>query len=339
MAFLDTIMWPFSWAVSFILSMWHSLLSLMGLPEGSGWNWAISILLLVLVIRIILIPLFVRQIKSQRGMQIIQPEIQKLQAKYKGKKDPVSRQAMAQEQQALFKKHKVNPFMTCLPILAQMPIFLALFWCLNRIGGSGQIGTGDTDYQSEGYFALSGEEVTSFANSRIFGVGMPDTFLGATQGDPALMGSTVTVIALTSVMIILMVGTQFFTQKQLMQKNMSEAALKGQFAQTQKIMLYALPLVFVFGGVYFPVGVLIYWTATNFWTMGQQWWVIRNNPTPGSMAEKELNLRRAAKGLPPVGEEARKAREEAAKPKSEHKGHTAQPKKKKKKKKKKKGQR
>ena len=110
MAFLDTIMWPFSWAVSFILSTFHTVLSMLGLPEASGWNWAISILLLVLVIRIILIPLFVRQIKSQRGMQIIQPEIQKLQAKYKGKKDPVSRQQMAAEQQSLFKKHKVNPF-------------------------------------------------------------------------------------------------------------------------------------------------------------------------------------------------------------------------------------
>ncbi|WP_150460617.1 membrane protein insertase YidC [Nesterenkonia ebinurensis] len=326
MAFLDTIMWPFSWAVSFILSTWHSLLTLLGMPEGSGWNWTISILLLVLVIRIILIPLFVRQIKSQRGMQIIQPEIQKLQAKYKGKKDPVSRQAMAQEQQALFKKHKVNPFMTCLPILAQMPIFFALFWMLNRMR--------QAEYQQEGYFALSPEEVRSFDGSSIFGVGMDGIFLEAVQGSPTAWNT----IILTTVMIITMVGTQFFTQKQLMQKNMSEAALQGQFAQTQKIMLYALPLVFVFGGVYFPVGVLIYWTATNFWTMGQQWWVIRNNPTPGSLAEKELNLRRAAKGLPPVGEDARKAREEAAKPKGEHKGHTAQPKKKKKKKKKK-GQR
>jgi YidC/Oxa1 family membrane protein insertase len=334
MAFLDTIMWPFTWAVSFILSAWHSLLTMLGMPEGSGWNWALSILLLVLVIRIILIPLFVRQIKSQRGMQIIQPELQKLQAKYKGKKDPVSRQAQVAEQQALFKRNKVNPFMTCLPILAQMPIFLALFWTLNRIGGSGRMGTGDVDYEEEGYYALSSSEVTSFASSRIFGVGMPDTLLGAVQGDPALMGGTVAVISLTTVMIIMMVSTQFFTQKQLMSKNMSEAALQGQFAQTQKIMLYALPLVFIFGGVYFPVGVLIYWTATNFWTMGQQWWVIRNNPTPGSLAEKELNLRRAAKGLPPIGEEARKAREDAEKPKGQHKGPTAQPKKKKKKKKK-----
>ncbi len=320
MGFFDTIMAPFTWAVSFILSMFHSLLTALGMDSESGWNWTISIILLVILIRIILIPLFVRQIKSQRGMQIIQPEIQKLQAKYKGKKDPVNRQAMAMEQQALFKKHKVNPFMTCLPILAQMPIFFALFWMLNRMRDSHAAG--------EGYGALSAEEVASFDTSSIFGVSMSDIFLPSFQADPTQWD----VIALTTVMIIAMVSTQFFTQKQLMSKNMSEAALQGQFAQTQKIMLYMLPLVFVIGGVNFPVGVLIYWTATNFWTMGQQWWVIRNNPTPGSLAEKELNLRRAAKGLPPLNED-KKPKDDKPKPSGKHLGQQAQPSKKKRKKK------
>lgn len=322
MGFFDTIMAPFTWAVSFILSMFHSLLTAVGMDSESGWNWTFSIVLLVILIRIILIPLFVRQIKSQRGMQIIQPEIQKLQAKYKGKKDPVSRQAMAQEQQALFKKHKVNPFMTCLPILAQMPIFFALFWMLNRMR--------EEQNQREGYGALSPQEVQSFDGSSIFGVSMSDIFLPSFQAEPTQWD----VIGLTTVMIIAMVATQFFTQKQLMSKNMSEAALQGQFAQTQKIMLYMLPLVFVIGGVNFPVGVLIYWTATNFWTMGQQWWVIRNNPTPGSLAEKELNLRRAAKGLPPLNEEKKSAaKEDKPKPSGKHLGQQAQPSKKKRKKK------
>lgn len=80
--------------------------------------------------------------------------------------------------------------------------------------------------------------------------------------------------------------------------------------QQQKIMLYILPLVFGIGGINFPIGVLIYWTATNLWTLGQQYYVIRNNPTPGSQAERELNERRAAKGLPPIGQ--KKAEAEAA---------------------------
>lgn len=324
MGFFDTLMAPFTWAVSWLLSTFHNLLTLINpSPDWaeSGWNWTMSIIMLVIVIRVILIPLFVRQIKSQRGMQIIQPEVQKLQAKYKGKKDPVSRQAMAQEQQALFKKHKVNPFMTCLPLLAQMPIFFALFWMLNRMR--------QTQYQEEGYGALSASEVRSFDGSELLGVGMSDIFLPAFQADPTRWG----VVALTSVMIVAMVLTQFFTQKQLMSKNMSEAAMQGQFAQTQKMMLYMLPLVFVIGGVNFPVGVLIYWTATNFWTMGQQWWVIRNNPTPGSLAEKELNLRRAAKGLPPVNDKPETTQEEKPKPTGKHLGRQAQPSKKKKRKK------
>jgi len=320
MGFFDTIMWPFTWAVSFILSTFHGVLTAVGLDFNSGWNWVISIVLLVLVIRIILIPLFVKQIKSQRGMQVIQPEVQKLQAKYKGKKDAVSRQAMAQEQQALFKKHSVNPFMTCLPLLAQMPIFFALFWMLNRMR--------EEQNQLQGYGALSPDEVRSFDGSSIFGVGMSDMFLPAFNVDPTRWD----VIALTSVMIVTMVATQFFTQKQLMSKNMSEAALTGQFAQTQKMMLYVLPLVFVVGGVNFPVGVLVYWTATNFWTMGQQWWVIRNNPTPGSLAEKELNLRRKARGLAPLNESPKPAVEQP-KPTGKHLGQTSQPAKKKKRKK------
>ncbi|WP_218221084.1 membrane protein insertase YidC [Nesterenkonia sp. Act20] len=319
MGFFDTIMWPFTWAVSFILSTFHGLLSAIGLPESSGWNWVLSIVLLVLVIRIILIPLFVKQIKSQRGMQIIQPEVQKLQAKYKGKKDAVSRQQMAQEQQALFKKHNVNPFMTCLPLLAQMPIFFALFWMLNRMR--------EEQNQQQGYGALSANEVQSFDGSSIFGVSMSDMFLPSFSADPTRWD----VVILTSIMIVTMVATQFFTQKQLMSKNMSEAALTGQFAQTQKMMLYVLPLVFVVGGVNFPVGVLVYWTATNFWTMGQQWWVIRNNPTPGSLAEKELNLRRSARGLPPFNEAAKPV--EQPKPTGKHLGQTSQPAKKKKRKK------
>ncbi len=169
---------------------------------------------------------------------------------------------------------------------------------------------------------------------------MNDVLWGAVQGDPSTQGSVTSVVLLASILTAAMVASQFFTQKQLMAKNMSEAAQTGQMAQMQKIMLYVLPLAMIFGGVNFPLALIIYWTATNLWTMGQQWWVIRNNPTPGSMAEKELNLRRAAKGLPPIGEEARKAAEEAKKPTGEHKGPQAQPaRKRKKKKKKKKGQR
>jgi len=106
---------------------WHSLFTKVGLPASSGWTWALSIVGLVIVIRIILIPLFVRQIKASRGLQMIQPEIKKIQAKYKGKTDQETRQKMTQETMALYKETGTNPFASCLPLILQMPIFLALF--------------------------------------------------------------------------------------------------------------------------------------------------------------------------------------------------------------------
>jgi YidC/Oxa1 family membrane protein insertase len=99
-------------------------------------------------------------------------------------------------------------------------------------------------------------------------------------------------------MIIAMTASQFITQKQIMAKNMSEEAMQSPFMRQQKIMLYILPLVFGIGGINFPIGVLIYWTTTNIWTMAQQFYVIRRMPTPGSPAAKALAERRAKKGLP-----------------------------------------
>lgn len=300
MNFFDIILWPFKMAVSWVLGAFHMLLDWIGMPPESGWTWTLAIILLVVLIRTLLIPVFVKQIKAQRAMQALQPEIQKLQAKYKGKKDQLSRQAMAMEQQALFKQHGTSPFSACLPMLVQMPFFFALYQVLIGAKGAAE--------RNEGISALSADQVRSFENSELFGAKMSDTFLGST-GDN-LNGN---VLIVSVVMILLMTASMFYMQKMLMSKNMSEAAMTGPFAQSQKMMLYVLPLVFGIGGINFPIGVLVYWTATNFWAVGQQTWIIRNNPTPGSQAERELNERRAAKGLPPIGKAAQEAEEAAAK--------------------------
>ncbi|MBM7766873.1 MULTISPECIES: membrane protein insertase YidC [Glutamicibacter] len=287
--FLDTILTPFTYVVSWVLWAFHELFTAIGMNADSGVTWTLSIIFLVLLIRTLLIPVFVKQIKSQRAMQALQPDLRKLQAKYKGKTDQLSRQAMVQEQQALFKKHKTNPLSSCLPLLVQMPFFFALFRVLNEASRASD------DGRSIG--ALSAEHIRSFDGSTILGAPLSETFLG-TINSGAINWA---VIIVAVVMILAMTASQFFTQRQLMTKNMSEEALQGPFMQQQKMMLYILPLVFGIGGINFPIGVLIYWTASNLWTLGQQFWVIRNNPTPGSEAERELNARRAAKGLPPVG--------------------------------------
>jgi membrane protein insertase, YidC/Oxa1 family, C-terminal domain len=281
------------------------------MDPDSGWTWTLSIIFLVLLIRTALIPVFVKQIKAQRAMQVLQPDLRKLQAKYKGKKDQLSQQAMIAEQRELFKKHKTNPLASCLPILVQMPFFFALFRVLNNASRASAEG------HSVG--ALSVEHVRSFDASTIFGAGLSETFLGTINSGTPKIAVIITAI----VMIVAMSASQFITQRQIMTKNMTKEALEGPFMQQQKMMMYILPLVFGIGGINFPIGVLIYWTATNVWTLGQQFYVIRNNPTPGSQAERELNARRAAKGLPPAGH---KKDEEVAEPEViEPKGQREQP--------------
>jgi YidC/Oxa1 family membrane protein insertase len=315
MDFFQIILWPFKWVMSWILGAFHTVLDWIGMDPDGGFTWTLSIILLVILVRTALIPLFVKQIKSQRAMQAMQPEIQKLQAKYKGKTDQLSRQAMAMEQQALFKEHGTSPFSACLPMLVQMPFFFALFQILSGARGAAERGEGEA--------ALSAEQISSFSNAIFLGAPMQDTFLGSVGENFNLP-----VIVVSVVMIVLMTASQFFMQKMLMSKNMSEAAMTGPFAQSQKFMLYILPLVFGIGGINFPIGVLIYWTATNFWAVGQQMWIIRNNPTPGSLAERELNERRAAKGLPPVGKAAQEAaaKAEADAVKAQQAGQRQQPK-------------
>lgn len=95
-----------------------------------------------------------------------------------------------------------------------------------------------------------------------------------------------------------MTVTMFISQKQLASKNVSEATKNSPMYRQQQMIIYIFPIIFLITGINFPIGVLIYWTVSNLWSMGQQYWVIRNNPTPGSQAERELNERREAKGLP-----------------------------------------
>src|ERR671932_475649 len=114
-----TLLQTLEYAVAAIMVAWHTALSAVGMPADSGWTWALSIVGLVIVIRILLIPLFVRQIHASRKMQLIQPQMKKIQEKYKGKSDTASRQAIQQEPMALSRGWGPTPFSWCLPILLQ----------------------------------------------------------------------------------------------------------------------------------------------------------------------------------------------------------------------------
>ncbi len=270
------IMVPLYWIISVVLVGFHKLFSQVFDPD-SGAAWVLSIVGLTLVIRACLIPLFVKQIKSSRNMQLIQPEVKKLQEKYGH-----DRERMSQETMKLYKDTGTNPFSSCLPILVQMPIFLALFRLLDQAAGKG-IGHGVL----ENYPELT----TSFANAEFLGVPIASVFIRA--------GGDWGIIVMATTFILAMIATTFLTQKQLMSKNMPAASLEGPFAQQQKIMLYVLPLVFGIGGIAFPIGVLVYWTTSNLWTMGQQFYVIRNNPAPNTPAFEAKAARDLKKGKGP----------------------------------------
>ncbi|MFQ4148122.1 membrane protein insertase YidC [Arthrobacter sp. LAPM80] len=320
MGFFNTILFPFKWVVSWIMVAFHDVLTFLGMDAASGITWTLSIIGLVLVIRAALIPVFVKQIKAQRGMQALQPDMKKLQAKYKGKTDQLSRQAMGQEQMALYKEHGTNPFSACLPMLIQMPFFFSLFQVLSGVSKAASTGTT--------IGAMNSAQVMQFDNATIFGAQLSDALLPSFQAG----NLTFAIAALSIVMIIAMIASQFITQKQIMSKNMSEEAMQGPFMKQQKMMLYVLPLVFGIGGVNFPIGVLIYWTTTNLWTMGQQFFVIRRMPTPGSPAYREYQKRREAKGLPLLGASKKKF-EEVVEEIPELKGQRNQPQRKNRKKK------
>ncbi len=139
MGIIDTILWPIRWVIEAVLSGAHSILESLGMDPAAGATWFISIAALVLVVRAALIPVFVRQIKSQRKMMEIGPDLKKIQDKYKGKKDQFSREAMSRETMALYSKAGTNPFSSCLPLLLQMPIFFGLFRVL-QTAAEGQSG-------------------------------------------------------------------------------------------------------------------------------------------------------------------------------------------------------
>jgi YidC/Oxa1 family membrane protein insertase len=277
---LNTMMTPLYWAVSGLLVAFHSFFSLF-LDPGSGWAWALSIVLLTVVIRTALIPLFVKQINSARNMQLLGPKLKVLQDKYAG-----DRERLGQETMKLYQSEGVNPMASCLPLLLQMPIFLSLFHVLNSVSRAT-----DASHVVGQFLQQDWTLVQSLQNATIFGAHISQTFF------PFQTWSATQTLAL--VLIILMTGILYITQLQLMRKNMPPEAMTGPMAQQQKMMLYLFPVMYAIGGVNIPIGVLIYWLTTNLWTMGQQYILIHNNPAPNTPAYVDWEERMRAKGKDP----------------------------------------
>jgi YidC/Oxa1 family membrane protein insertase len=282
---VDTIASLFSFIttpVSWVIVQFHKLYGAL-FGDDTGWAWGLSIVSLVVLIRICLIPLFVKQIKSTRNMQVLQPKMKAIQERYKNDK-----QRQSEEMMKLYKETGTNPLSSCLPILAQSPFFFALYHVLSAIASGKTIGVIDQPL------------LDSARQAHIFGAPLAAKFMDSEEKVSALGASLTDVRVVTAIMIVMMSASQFFTQRQLMTKNV-DLTVKTPYMQQQKMLMYIFPVIFAVMGINFPVGVLVYWLTTNVWTMGQQMYVINQNPTPGSKAQDQY-LNRVLKSVTSHGE-------------------------------------
>ncbi|GIJ47147.1 hypothetical protein Val02_40330 [Virgisporangium aliadipatigenens] len=256
-------------AISWILLRWHDLWSKV-LPDGevlgTNWRWILAIISLVITVRVILFPVFVKQIKSQRAMQALQPQVKALQEKHKG-----DRESMQKELMELYRKEKANPLMGCLPMFLQIPVFLGLFHTLKRLA-PGRAEKWQTLY------GWTAEQFESASSAKLFGSPIPAHFTSTAAELEKLGGTTVGVKITAGVLVAIMIATTFLTSRQMILKTgWSE---DPQQRMIQKLMLYGIPFSLLISGGIFPIGVVIYWTTQNLFSLGQQFWVLRKYPPP-----------------------------------------------------------
>jgi YidC/Oxa1 family membrane protein insertase len=264
---------PLFYAVAWVISRIHDALSV-PFGAGSGWSWGLSIVLLVCLMRLVMVPLFVKQVKSQRKMQSHMPALQEIRKKYKNDKTRLNEETMK-----FYKENGINPLGGCLPLVAQLPVFWSLFNVLKAIADWTPVTNGHVNVPQYG---LSVATVTSARHAHIFGVLLSDKFLWAATGE----SWTVRAVILASVAVS--ATTTFLTMRQsakrgMMNQQMPDPDQPGAaMAQSMsKNMMYIAPF-FALTGLYWQYGLVIYWVTTNVWTLGQQHILFRNLPIVGS---------------------------------------------------------
>jgi YidC/Oxa1 family membrane protein insertase len=264
------------WAISWILLFWHSAWDAIGVPTGTvlgtNWAWILAIVFLVVTVRVILFPIFVKQIKSQRAMQALQPKIKELQEKHKG-----DRETLQMELMKLYKEEKANPLMGCLPMFLQIPVFLGLFHVLRRLDPA----------KAEDKKTLYGwtvEQFDSASSATLFSAPISGKF-GSSAAELAALGANgVTVKVVAGILVLVMMTTTYLTSRQMILK--TGWAEDPQQRMVQKLMLYGIPASLLVSGVLFPIGVIIYWVVNNLFSLGQQQWVLRKFPPPATVGAR-----------------------------------------------------
>jgi len=298
---LDFIYWPVSW----ILWFWHRAFAFIpGLGPDSGVAWSLAVVFLVFTLRVVLYKPFVKQVRTTKQMQELQPQIKELQKKYKN-----DRQKMATEMQKLQREHGFNPLMGCLPVLAQVPVFLGLFHVLrsfNRTGhGLGQLGMSPEDNANTANYIFSAADVQSFLSARIFGAPI-SAFITAPEseflafadygGIPSRLS-----IALVAIPLMVIAGlATHFNARASVARQTPEAAANPQSALMNKLALWVFPLGVLVGGPFLPIAILLYWVSNNIWTYGQQHLVF-GRMAKEDEAKKQAKLEQRAQNAPKPG--------------------------------------
>jgi YidC/Oxa1 family membrane protein insertase len=255
-------------AVAWALMRIHAVLAV---PFGasSGVTWGLSIVLLVALMRLLMVPLFIKQRNSMWKMQSHQPQLLEIRKKYKNDKTRLNEETMK-----FYKENGINPLGGCLPLLAQMPVFFALFSVLRAIAGWQP---GHTPQ-----YGLTVPVVESAREAHIFGVTLYDSFLRPSPGE------TLTSRLIILGFVLVSAATTFLTMKQSQRRGMLNQAPPdpdqpgAAAAQAMsKNMMYIAPF-FALSGLYWQFGLVIYWVTTNIWTLGQQHFLFRNLPVVGS---------------------------------------------------------
>ncbi|GAB2868042.1 hypothetical protein GCM10022221_81070 [Actinocorallia aurea] len=288
---------PLYRAVAWILVQIHSGLSTF-LDPDSGWAWGGSIVLLTVLMRILIFPLFVKQIQSSRKMAALNPQMQALRKKYKNDK-----QRLNQEMMKLYQENGANPISGCLPLLVQFPVFISLFQVLSKVAKA---------KEGNGSHGISPELVESAQKANIFGAHISDSFIAAWGNDP----KSVTALIVCAVFVIISSTTTFLTMRASM-KRQPAMDPDNPMASAQKMMVWLAPVFGLFG-LGFPLGVLLYWVTSNSWTLAQSHYIYKRYPMPtgqdtnGSAATASSAKAPAKKEAPATGGLLKKRRAEEA---------------------------
>ena len=279
------------YAISWILLRWHGLWDAIGVPDGrflgTNWSWILAIVFLVVTVRVVLFPVFVKQIKSQRAMQALQPKVKELQEKHKG-----DRETLQKEMMELYRTEKANPLMGCLPMFLQVPVFLGLFHVLRRLS---------PDNGGKTLYGWTVEQFNDATHAALFTVPLPAKF-GSTPAELAALNANGTVVKIiAAALVLIMMATTYLTSRQMILK--TGWAEDPQQKMIQRLMLYGIPFSLLISGSLFPIGVVIYWVTNNLFTLAQQQWVLRKFPPPQMAGKTGAATTRTqpAKGAPAKG--------------------------------------